>query len=461
MKKTLCLFIILILVFANANAQYSRQTAEWIKFGGIGSSPGPVGTEAPADFYYGNAETRTSPVWFFATICKGGDIDLMCVPFPPFGYPDTISLVVWGPFTDTNSVQLDQQHFAGEYSENTDTTIIQQMNLPLFDLYWQSPDNSFYYMMVANSDTSKFTLGWENPSYSYLTDSFDCAICHGKTYYRGDPISGNSICIATVDSATGRIKLFLNNISPVVGFNIERENALGQFVSIGTIADAKNAVFIDSTSDPQKQSFSYNVIGTDSCGNLLNYGGGVSTIYLQSSLGLQGAINLNWTPYIGGFTFSTYYIYRSNSGVLQLIDSIVSSSTAYTDLTPPAGTDKYVVTIRRAPCDTTFRPATSASYIESRSNISETIATGIAKTDLPYGVQILPNPAHEFAIFRQGELKGKIHFLSILSATGQVIENIPIHTTSDQFIDVRQLTKGVYILQINADEIYHLKLVVD
>jgi hypothetical protein len=64
-------------------------------------------------------------------------------------------------------------------------------------------------------------------------------------------------------------------------------------------------------------------------------------------------------------------------------------------------------------------------------------------------------------VLQQGTLKGKIHSLSILSAAGQLIENIPIHSMSNEFIDVSHLSKGVYILQINADATYHLKLVVE
>ncbi len=90
--------------------------------------------------------------------------------------------------------------------------------------------------------------------------------------------------------------------------------------------------FVDTDVDNRNSSYRYKVRVQDKCGNLSPLSEFQETIHLSSNAGIDGRINLQWTPY-RGLEFSTYEIYRSiNNEDFDLLTQTSSNSLAYSDV---------------------------------------------------------------------------------------------------------------------------------
>jgi hypothetical protein len=89
----------------------------------------------------------------------------------------------------------------------------------------------------------------------------------------------------------------------------------------------------------------------------------------------------------------------------------------------------------------------------------ETSATGISAKSLDEQIQILPNPAkNEFSIQFPGGESADVT-LEISKIDGQPAMKRQV-VAQNQLIDISQLTAGIYILQIEVDNITHIKKLV-
>ncbi len=102
---------------------------------------------------------------------------------------------------------------------------------------------------------------------------------------------------------------------------------------------------------------------------------------------------MNNYPFPGTGPFiQSFYIYRSNgTNPFIVIDSIPASALSYTDVNPLQGIILYQVVMRKTgSCDVILR---MNSYSESRSNILNSIFTGIDEPVNNNFFTIYPNPA--------------------------------------------------------------------
>ena len=104
--------------------------------------------------------------------------------------------------------------------------------------------------------------------------------------------------------------------------------------------------FIDTDVDNRNSSYRYKVRVQDKCGNLSPLSEFQETVHLSSNAGIDGRINLQWTPY-RGLEFSTYEIYRSiNNGDFEILTQASSNSLAYSDVSvDPSNQYRYFVAI--------------------------------------------------------------------------------------------------------------------
>ncbi len=104
--------------------------------------------------------------------------------------------------------------------------------------------------------------------------------------------------------------------------------------------------FVDTDVDNRNSSYRYKVRVQDKCGNLSPLSEFQETIHLSSNAGIDGRINLQWTPY-RGLEFSTYEIYRSiNNEDFDLLTQTSSNSLAYSDVSvDQANQYRYFVAI--------------------------------------------------------------------------------------------------------------------
>ena len=175
-----------------------------------------------------------------------------------------------------------------------------------------------------------------------------------------------------------------------------------------TYAPDSFSTYIDMASNPDQQSETYYLGVLDTCGDTIQSYDQQETIHLSINKGIGSAWNLIWNAYGGLYSFTTYYIYRgtSNDG-LQLIDSISSANTSYTDLNPPSGTLYYEIGL--------FNPSgcspsrSTGSYSESLSNIASTTSAGIIGVAEP-AFNLLPEPYKRFIALAVVELRAVANF---------------------------------------------------
>jgi hypothetical protein len=165
------------------------------------------------------------------------------------------------------------------------------------------------------------------------------------------------------------------------------------------------------------------------------------TIHLTINEGPVGW-NLIWTSY-EGFTFSTYYIYRGSAmNSLELLDSISSSFTSYTDINPPLGPLYYAIEIINE--DGCF-PDRDNDYSRSRSNVQFNGVTGLEDIDESI-INIFPNPARNILNIQLNENMGET-LIFITDTQGKTMLSEQLHHGSNE-VSIDALSPGVYILQI-------------
>ncbi len=183
------------------------------------------------------------------------------------------------------------------------------------------------------------------------------------------------ICIVTVDSVTGKnlvvwekpVTLAINS------FNVYRESTQsGVYFLVGNVAYDSLSLFRDPVANPLIRSWRYKLTTVDTCGNISMPSPVHKTMHLTINLGLSNTINLIWDNY-EGFPFSTYYIYRYKPQTgWNLIDSVPSNLTSYTDYNPPSfyGLQYLVEAVPSDVCSATK----SENHNSSRSNRSSSAA---------------------------------------------------------------------------------------
>jgi trimeric autotransporter adhesin len=206
-----------------------------------------------------------------------------------------------------------------------------------------------------------------------VTGSNGCASTSSAAVEAQQPF-GDPICLVTVDSITGSnlIAWEKDASSGIQAFNIYKEtSASNVYLQVGSVPFDSLSRFIDYSSNPQVKSYRYKISAIDSCGIESDLSDVHKTMHLTINLGLNNSINLIWDHYVG-FSFNTYYIYRyTNSTGWEALDSIPSSNTSFTDLTPPSLSNdlKYIVEARHPDGCTATKAA--ENHNSSRSNVSQ------------------------------------------------------------------------------------------
>ena len=259
------------------------------------------------------------------------------------------------------------------------------------------------------------------------------------------------ICIVSVDSATGKNIVIWNNpnLAGIDSFIIFKETTtLNVFAEAGAVAGGDFSTFIDMSSNPLAHADRYTIAVRDTCGSAEAQSAAHQTIHLSISPGVGSTWNLNWNAY-EGFSYNTYYIYRNSGSGFELIDSISSSSTSYTDLTPPVGTVFYQVRIiNTAGCS----PSRGAGYAESRSNVISTNgSTGI--------IQVTTGELSAYSYFSEGRNYVHVSFdqpsgyaLKLYDISGQEVMNIS-NTSTNVVAAPGNLSTGVYLLEIKSGDL--------
>lgn len=300
-----------------------------------------------------------------------------------------------------------------------------------------------------------------------VTDAVGCAGSASAKITTALP-QGVSICMATVDPATGFINLAwapdLN--SRIKYYYIYRETtAPGIFNTIGH-SSGSSGLYVDTISSSGNRSWSYEISELDSCGQSSPISQSIlfKTIHLTTTLANSTTVDLVWDNFEGA-AFTHYVIYRDSvSGISH--DSIASVSPntfGYTD-TPPlsyTGSWYYHVGIGGATGCNSHSPyhgIEAVNYNASKSN------TGSIVFNTPLAIQnmasvnslnIFPNPTRGMFNLSMNLNKQQTIVVKIYDDLGQLIEQQNYAKQNGimvQQYDMSTYAKGIYTIQVITND---------
>jgi hypothetical protein len=261
-------------------------------------------------------------------------------------------------------------------------------------------------------------------------------------------VNNPEICVVSAEN--GKNKIVVNPVDNISKYIFYKNSVTGSYDSIGFVNQNSSVSFIDNESVPAKQSYQYKVKGMDVCGNSTVISDSHQSIHLMVYAGVNQVWNLNWSAYYAADYFRLYR--GANVANLILFDSVNSSTLAYTDLLPPAGTLYYkiepVLSISCSPTTKAF------------SNVA--MADGLSDINSLYNEQkpiIFPNP-------NNGQFNVNINTLNdvkitIYNSLGEVVfaEKRKL-TQNNQFaIDLKS---GIYLMQMHdGSSAYKDKLIIE
>lgn len=279
------------------------------------------------------------------------------------------------------------------------------------------------------------------------------------------------ICIATPDTISKYNEVVWEKsiTNDIDTFLIYREVAGLGWTKVGAISYDSLSKFVDSLfipkADPKTTYYKYKIGTMDSCGNISDYINSTThkTMFLQTNMGLNGAVNLSWNEYEGA-QVSMYRIMldSTNSGKFTPIDS--TTSTVYTDYpnVPSNASLKYrIETIWNVGC--TAPTLKTANTVKALSNIKPQafVLSSITSYQLDKDVTVYPNPANKFVQITLPDY-AKYMRIALKDIVGQeVLPSINSSTLKTLQFNLDEIASGIYFIEIrNAQINIQKKLIV-
>jgi hypothetical protein len=255
--------------------------------------------------------------------------------------------------------------------------------------------------------------------------------------------------MVTLDSVSGKNVIIIEKTLNVGtdSLHIYRlDNLSSLYKLIGSLGINDPSIFTDNDAIPAQQSYQYKISVKDTCGKESGLSAMHRTILLQANTGINHEVNLFWNPY-EGFDYSNFRIYRKNitRDGFMLIANVPNTTYAFTDLTPPSGTNLYQVRVsKESPCI-----PTRTSFSQVNSNVISSTNIGIAENQ---GIKfsIYPNPATDILTIQTSGIPAQSQ-LSISNLNGQELIEHQI-TGNKTLINISILPAGVYFVRLRNDK---------
>lgn len=266
-----------------------------------------------------------------------------------------------------------------------------------------------------------------------------------------------SICYVSVSSDNKNIVYWDKPQNKFINyFKIYRESTqqTGKWDSIGITRPNQLSIFIDSTSEPLKQSYRYKISSVDKCGNETSLSSSHKTINLSILKGLNNTYSLIWDEY-EGFPVNSYRIYRGlTANSLMLIGSTTAGNFNYNDSYSPVGAIYYQIEVLSSTICNVDSLKSSTTYNSARSNIISNITNGINTTTKLSEINVYPNPFNNKTTI-SFENNDQYFLFSVYDVFGKSVYTENIETKKFDFYK-NDLKEGLYIIELKNKN-YSLK----
>jgi hypothetical protein len=265
-----------------------------------------------------------------------------------------------------------------------------------------------------------------------------------------DNLPEQHLCMVTYDTLSGHNLLIWNKAQSeyIQHFNLYRETFQNNhYEKIGEVPYSEPGLFIDPTANPLVKSDRYKISITNLEGQESETSAFHKTIHLNINPGI-GCYNLIWNSY-EGFEFLTYRIHRKiNDDPYQVIDSVASNVTSYTDFDAGAGLATYFIEVLRPePCHPGGK---SGGYYSSVfSNTAQAVPYGIVDHNDGL-IEIYPNPVQDILRIRVYCKKNCYYQYLLIDQSGRLIISGDVYDGYAN-LDIRSLMSGFYLLAMRSN----------
>ncbi len=287
--------------------------------------------------------------------------------------------------------------------------------------------------------TSTITVDTTGSYWVYLVDNNGCSGRDTVEITALTPI-GEEICYVEFDTVTWKNSINWTDNLPgnADSVKIYKETSLDVWTIIGTVGTTTTN-FLDITSAPQAQSYSYRLAVVDTCGNESVMSAHHTTITLLSTYDSgTNTYGFTWSPYYG-LTVADYYLFGidASNNVTQ-IATVPGNVFMYNYVNPNLAYIKYFVGFETPTCG-------AKSNVIVKSNWVQSVTTQIEKqVTIPFS--IYPNPASNELNIDIGHEDFQIEVSTML---GQVV----LTEYNVKTLNVSPLPQGIYIISVSADGI--------
>ena len=304
---------------------------------------------------------------------------------------------------------------------------------------------------LNNSENMKITTlidGFDVDPEMYVLSTND--VCNFEDNDFMIKLLAPEICMVGVDESNNNMVVWEKmNTDIIDDYNVYRETSTaGEFELIGTVPYSSSGVFVDESSNPAVQSFSYKISAMTSHDYETDKSLTHKTIHLTINQGIENAWNLIWNAY-GGLNVSTYKLYRgSEPENMAFLTDIAGNLDSYSDLDPPDGLSYYQIEVLLPEvCDpdgtSGVKKSLSREYASTRSNIVNSgQVSGSSDQRFVDGFVLYPNPANKHLHIRNFQTLASyeiINLQGVRKSAGRLDKNV---------IDISGLASGFYIIRL-------------
>jgi len=333
--------------------------------------------------------------------------------------------------------------------------------------------NTGYIDISVSGGTEPYIYKWSNDAtsedladlpagkyYVDITDNKGCFVSDTTILDSVSTYEGSELCLVTVNNQNKIIIVWEKTYHEgIMTYRLYREKSKDNYIPIQDIPFDSLSVYVDEASTPEEFSHYYKITAIDSCGNESDFSPHHKSIHLWSSVGITGEVTLNWEEY-EGFNYSEYRIFRGKTLYdLFEIRTISSNSKSWTDPDPPSGQVFYrVEVVKEEPCFPTKYKA--LEYGSTVSNYDEETI----ETIIPYhdpSITIYPNPFNNRTKIEFPNLDNHPYRMIITDLTGKVVRTFGQTTGSEIVLERRGLQPGIYFVELQGNNIYKGKLVIE
>ena len=198
-----------------------------------------------------------------------------------------------------------------------------------------SLDGSYSSVLWSTGDMTP-TIQVDAPGYYWVevTDANNCIVSSEQVHLGvSDLISESpSICMVGVENNHNLVVWEELDNENVQNYRIYRENNQANvFELLATVPASQGNAYEDTTANPSVRAYRYKVTAMDICAGETPMSDFHKTVHLTINRGIGNSWNLIWTPY-EGMDFPSYRLYRgTTNNDLELIETMPSTLTSYTD----------------------------------------------------------------------------------------------------------------------------------